>query len=242
MQIKISFESKTDIILPIHYNHILQAFIYNNIDEKLASFLHNKGFVNNGRSFKLFTFSRILNRGKRVNDNFNFGNKINIIVSSPIEDFCSSIANYMLQREDLHMGKNNVKVNEIQILNYDLDSEEIVVEALSPIVVYSTFFRPDKSKYTCYFTPLESDFSRIVSENLIRKYNALNNTNLPLDSSIKIIPNGPYKQNITYYKDILIKGVSGKFIIRGNKELLQLGVDAGLGSKNSQGFGCVRVL
>lgn len=241
MQIKVSFSSINDIILPIHYNSIIQAFIYNNIDEKLAEFLHNNGYMRNGRSFKLFTFSRILSRGKKENSKFNFGKKIEIIVSSPLDDFCKSIANFMLQRDDLYLGQNSIKVDQIQIFNHTVDRTEIKVETLSAIVAYSTLLRPDGSKYTCYFMPGEKDFSRIVSDNLIRKYNALNNTDLSYDEGIEIIPIGDARQNLIYYKDIIIKGASGRFLIRGNAELLQLGMDAGFGSKNSQGFGCVKL-
>ena len=42
MQIKIVFSSEKDIIIPIHYNSLIQAFIYNNIDDELASFLHDR--------------------------------------------------------------------------------------------------------------------------------------------------------------------------------------------------------
>lgn len=242
MHIKISFLSDHNIILPIHYNNIVQAFIYNNIDENLSEFLHNKGFVRDNRSFKLFTFSRILNRGKKKNTTFNFSKKIEIIISSTLDDFCKSIANNMLQNENLYLGKNNVKIDQIQILNHKVENDEITIQTLSPIVVYSTLLKPNGGKYTLYYKAEESDFRRIVSENLIRKYNALNNTDIDLNHGIEILPHGLTKQNATYYKDILIKGVSGKFIIRGNKELVQLGVDAGFGSKNSQGFGCVKML
>lgn len=242
MQIKISFISDKDIILPIHYNNIVQAFIYNNIDEKLAEFLHNQGYINNGRSFKLFTFSRILNRGKKENDRFNFGKKIEFIVSSPLDDFCKSIANFMLQRDDLYLGQNNIKTDQIQIFNQIVDKDEIVVDTLSSIVTYSTLLRPDGSKYTCYFMPREADFNRIITENLVKKYNALNNTNICFDNEIEITPIGQYRQNIIYYKNFIIKGVSGKFLIKGDKRLLQIGLDAGFGSKNSQGFGCVKII
>lgn len=242
MQIKISFTSDKDIILPIHYNNIVQAFIYNNIDEELSEFLHDKGYISNGRSFKLFTFSRILNRGEKERDNFNFGGKIDLIVSSPLEDFCKSIANFMLQRNDLYLGKNNIKTKEIQIFNPIVEKDEIVVDSLSSIVAYSTLLRPDGSKYTCYFMPREGDFNRIITENLIKKYNAFNNTDVSFDSSIEIIPLGQPKQNFIYYKNIIIKGAGGKFKIRGDRRLLQLGVDAGFGSKNSQGFGCVKII
>ncbi|MBU5312829.1 CRISPR-associated endoribonuclease Cas6 [Tissierella carlieri] len=242
MQIKIGFSSERDITLPIHYNNIIQAFIYNNIDDKLAEFLHNRGYISNSRSFKLFTFSRILNRGKKESNKFNFGKRIDFIVSSPLDDFSKSIANFMLQRNDLYLGQNNIKTEQIQIFNSVIDKDEITVDTLSSIVAYSTLLKSDGSKYTCYFTPRETDFNRIITENLVKKYNALNNTSLSLDSSIELIPIGQSRQNIIYYKNIIIKGASGKFLIKGDRRLLQMGLDAGFGSKNSQGFGCVKII
>ncbi len=242
MQIKISFSSDNNIILPIHYNNIVQAFIYNNIDEDLADFLHNEGYTDKRRKFKLFTFSRILTRGRIKERYFNFGKKLELIVSSPLERFCKTIGNSMLQKEKLYLGKNDVKVEQIQILNPLAEKNEMIIETLSPIVAYSTFLRPNGSKYTCYFEPVESDFKRIVSENLVRKYNALYNTDLEFDVGIEIESIGKFKMNLTYYKNFLIRGASGRFLIKGNKDLLQLALDAGLGSKNSQGFGCIKII
>ena len=242
MQIKIVFSSEKDIIIPIHYNSLVQAFIYNNIDDELASFLHDRGYQVNNRVFKLFTFSRILNRGKKEGRHFNFGNKIQLIVASPIEEFCKSIANHMLQSDSLYIGQSDIRVDQIQIIPYQVNREDIMVETLSPIVTYSTLYKADGSRYTLYFTPDESDFSRIVSENLVRKYNAFYNDDISLDEVIEIVPDGQYKQSITYYKDFLVKGISGRFILRGDMRLLQMGVDTGFGSKNSQGYGCVKLL
>lgn len=242
MQIKLSFKSVENIILPIHHNNIIQAFIYNNIDRDLSRFLHNEGYSSNGRTFKLFTFSRILNRGKIKDGKFHFGKEIEFVVSSPLDNFCNSIANCMLQREDLRLGQNKVSTEGIQVYKEKVRDNEIVVETLSSIVVYSTLFRADGRKYTCYFVPGEEDFKRILSENLIRKYNALYNMDLPLDNEVKIESIGEAKLNITYYKNFLIKGSSGRFKIKGDRKLLQLGLDVGLGSKNSQGFGCVRIV
>lgn len=242
MQLSISFTSEKDIVLPTHYNNIVQAFIYNNIDGKLAAFLHDKGYISNGRSFKLFTFSRILSRGRNENGRFNFGKRIKLVVSSPLDHFCKSIANNMLQREDLFLGQNSIKTEQIQIFNQVIDKDKIEVEVISPIVVYSTLLKQDGSKYTCYFMPKEPDFNRIITENLVKKYNAFNSTNTTFENGIEFIPIGQPRQNITYYKNIIIKGSSGKFLIKGNKELLQIGFDTGFGSKNSQGFGCVKIV
>ncbi|MDR0547602.1 MAG: hypothetical protein LBG77_08535 [Dysgonamonadaceae bacterium] len=48
--------------LPLNYQYELNAFIYRAIaqaDSEYAGWLHENGFRLNGRSFKLFTFSRI---------------------------------------------------------------------------------------------------------------------------------------------------------------------------------------
>lgn len=240
MQIKVNFISEKDIVLPIHYNSIVQAFIYSNIDKDLSTFLHNKGFISNGRTFKLFTFSRVLGKYKMEGDKINFGTKIQLVISSPLDDFCKTIANNILRSNNLYIGQNDIRTENIEISNQKVIEDKIVVITLSPIVVYSTFLRHDNSKYTCYFMPKEHDFNRLIKDNLVKKYNAL--TSKKIESDIEVIPLGLVKQNLTYYKSTIIKGASGKFLIKGAKELLQVGVDAGFGSKNSQGFGCVKIL
>jgi len=62
---------------------------------------------------------------------------------------------------------------------------------------------------------------------------------LEKDVEFTIQPISNVNLNIVYYKDFLIKGYSGKYKIRGDKRLLELALDAGVGSKNSQGFGCI---
>lgn len=240
MQISISFISDKDIVLPTHYNNIVQAFIYNNIDEELSIFLHDKGYVTNRRTFKMFTYSRLIGDCRAEGKNFNFGKKVELIISSPLDKFCKSVANNMLQSNNLFIGQNGIKTEQIQINNQIVNKDEIVVKTLSPIVVYSTFIKPDKSKYTCYFMPKEPDFNRLIADNLMRKHSAL--TNEVLEYDVEVIPLGPVKQNITYYKETIVKGASGRFLIKGKKKLLQMGVDAGFGSKNSQGFGCIRMI
>lgn len=239
MHIKIHFASDKDITLPVHYNHIVQGFIYANIDSNLSDFLHNQGYIYNGRNFKLFAFSNILSKGEKINDHFYFGKKISLVISSPLDDFCRSLANSMIQKEELLLGRNILNVEKVEIENCAIDKEEVIVRTLSPIVVYSTLFRADGSKYTCYFTPGEPDFERIISENLIKKYRAINHSDGEEFECISVKSIGPFRQNLVIYKDFIIKGVSGKFVLKGDKRLLQMGLDAGLGSKNSQGFGCI---
>jgi len=65
MRLEIIFKhDKLD--LPIHYNEIVQGFIYNHISEDLSKWLHDEGFAYEKRSFKFFTFSRIMGQFKKL--------------------------------------------------------------------------------------------------------------------------------------------------------------------------------
>ncbi len=242
MQIKIGFSSESEIILPIHYNHILQAFIYNNIDKNLACFMHDEGYMSSGRKFKLFTFSNILKRGILKDKKFNFKKEIDIIIASPIEGFCKSIVNSMFLNNNLILGKNSIKASKIEILDKRIDSEQIEIETISPITVYSTILKENGNKFTHYYRASEGEFEKLIGENLIKKYKAFYGENLSIENDIQIIAKGNIKQSIIYYKNFIVKGETGIFTVKGNKNLLQIGLDAGFGSKNSQGFGCGSLL
>jgi CRISPR-associated protein Cas6 len=238
MELRITFQSENHIILPIHYNHILQGFIYSNISDDLAEFLHERGYILNNRNFKLFTYSNILTKGQVKNSKLYFGKNVEWVVKSPIPEFINSFGTYILQKNDLNLGNNKVNVNHTQLKKQKVESDEIEISTISPIVAYSTFSRENGSKYTCYFSPNENDFSRIVKENIVKKYEAYYNVSLS-DKEFSITPISKINLNIIYYKDFLIKGYSGKFKLKGDRRLLELALEAGVGSKNSQGFGCI---
>ncbi|MBC7087707.1 MAG: CRISPR-associated endoribonuclease Cas6 [Tissierellales bacterium] len=239
MELKIVFQSQNNIVLPTHYNHILQGFIYNNINDELAQFLHDKGYILESRKFKLFTYSNILTKGQLRNSKLYFGKKAEWVVKSPIKEFINSFGNYLLQKDQFLLGNNIISVEKTQLKKEKVDNQELIVKTLSPIVAYSTFLKENGSKYTCYFSPNENDFQRIIRDNIIKKYAAFyGELEEDVDFSIKAISNT--NLNIVYYKDFLIKGYSGKFKLTGDKRLLELALDAGVGSKNSQGFGCIQ--
>ncbi|MDI6814456.1 MAG: CRISPR-associated endoribonuclease Cas6, partial [Desulfitobacteriaceae bacterium] len=59
---------------------------------------------------------------------------------------------------------------------------------------------------------------------------------------IRIRALGRTQLHIIPYKGGIIKGYSGNLELLGSQSQLQLAVDAGLGSKNAQGFGCLEVM
>ena len=104
IHIRIELIGENEIRLPLHYNHIVQGFIYKTIDRNLPEFLHNTGYGEQ-RKFKLFCFSNLLGKSI-IRDNYIiFGNRIQLEISSPDEKFCESFANTILKKT-VYLGEN----------------------------------------------------------------------------------------------------------------------------------------
>ena len=231
------------LALPIHYNHLVQGAIYNSIDTELAEFLHNKGFAVNGRSFKMFAFSTLNGAFKidKEKSTITFMSGIRLVITSPVDEFCQSLVNALLKRGTLRLGKQVLEIVDINLVKPQRTTGEVLLRTLSPVVLYSTLLRPDGRKYTAYFQPGDPDHERLLGENLRKKYRAFFREEPPPDD-IRVRPKGMQRMRIVRYKGIIIKGYSGMLILKGPSSLLHLAVDAGLGGKNSQGFGCVEVI
>lgn len=240
MHIQIQLVSKNNIVLPIHYNHMVQGLIYRTINSELAEFLHNHGYGEN-RKFRMFCFSSLLGKAKmdREYGTILFNSPVSLEISSPDNIFCESFANKILSKE-VKLGSNTLEIASIKVDRQDVFEDDIVLNTLSPITTYSTLLKPNGSKYTCYFQPGEDDFIRIVDENLRKKYRAFTGME-PSEEKVTLESLTRPRQHIVIYKGFIIKGYTCKMRLRGPRELLQTAVDAGLGSKNSQGFGCMRI-
>lgn len=247
MRIKITFTSENPILLPIHYNYVLQSFIYNNLSDDFAEFLHSQGFKLGRRSFKLFTFSRIMGNFELLPEQkIQIFSPFEVVVSSPLEKFIKDFAASLLKKEDINLIGQRIEVENITV--YPAIKEEnvkdgIIIKMISPVVVYKTF-RNETEKKTYYFNPVEQEFSELIKKNLIKKATILYNNNFE-DSFFEIQPNFEVNQNyckIIKYKDTVIKGWMGIYKICGDPLLLKTAYESGLGSKNSQGFGCFEIL
>lgn len=242
MLCKINFSSKNNIELPISYNHIIQGVLYKFINEEsFANFLHNKGYVYNNRIYKLFSFSNILEKPFQIYNErkqFIFPRDISIYFSSINNEFFQYVFNSIITMKDsIYLGKNPVIISKIEFINQEITNNEIV-NVFSPITVYSTLTTFDNRKKTYYYNPRESEFSLNIRKNLINKYQAFHGE-VPKNDEFNIKYIDKYRERVVSYKNFIIKGYSGRFQIQGSKELMDIAFCTGLGSKNSQGFGCI---
>ncbi len=212
-----------------------------------ASFLHDEGYVVDGHPMKLFSMSWPISvcYPKFQNKFIEMDLPVRLVVSTPIKMTLDGIVNGVLTHDNLRIGNNDVICEKIEAKNIVITSNKITVNTLSPITCYTTMNRPDGRKYTVYFSPYEKDFTFSVNKNLVRKFQALYPDKDIPQQSVKVVALGTPKEQVAKFTDsnpFPTKGWSGKFVLSGPKELLQVAIDCGLGAKNSSGWGCVDVV
>ncbi len=110
MRVKLTFlASKRNTILPLNYNHAVAGLIYRtvgNASEEFAARLHDEGFEADRRRFKLFTFSRLFVKSRRV-----IGDRmvleapeVSLQVSSPVGDFIEHFVSGLFQSERFNIA------------------------------------------------------------------------------------------------------------------------------------------
>lgn len=243
MDIYITLENteQTEFILPYHYEEYLQAFLYRLNDPQFGSFLHDTGYVYNGRKFKLFTFSRILEKPLKILRDrhlFIFPNHITFAVATVENPMLEALIKSVYQfHKSLYIGRYEVVITSLELLSVPVSSD-LTVRTLSPICVYSTALLLDGRKRTVYYSPDEKEFSELIRQNAIKKYNAYYQTE-PEENALKVIPLGRTREVKSSYKGFVIKGYDGRFRLVGSETLIKIALEAGLGGKNAEGKGMI---
>lgn len=252
MRISVHLMSDGPVVLPIHYGATLQGFIYHHLETALADWLHGEAYAYAKRTYKMFTFSRLraIDGGRYTvgKGQITFFGPFGFTLSSVNGDILRSLAERLLKAPAVRLGHNPCRVHGIEVLKkpeFDA-SKPIRVRALSPITVYQTLIHPNGKK-TYYYSPFEREWHALLRDNLARKAKALgweDNAAVALaGATFKPKRVGQQDQKVITYKGTVIKGWLGLYEISGVPEAyFELLYDAGLGAKNSQGFGMVEVV
>ncbi len=226
--------------IPIQYNHLVQSAIYTALPAEIGDRLHNEGFTASSRKFKMFSFSRIMGRFVIDKDagTINFPDGARLVISSPDMEFFLSLINNLLTRNHFRVGQAVMQIDEVRFDEQLAEGETLFVRTLSPVVVYSTLLKPEGGKYTCYYQPGEGEFDRLITANLRKKYEAFHSAKPP-EGDIQAHPLDRPRLHVMSYKGTVVKGYTCRLKLSGPRELMQMALDAGLGGKGSQGYGCV---
>ncbi len=248
MRLNISLTTEKPLNLPLSHNHMIQAFIYSQLEPNLANWLHGEAYSHAKRSYKMFTFSRL--NGKYIieakKETISFTGPVSFQLASCNHQILSSLAEHLLKSQTSRLGYNTLSVSGIEILKAPQYKPKLKLRTLSPITMYSTFTKPDGSKLTHYYAPYEKDWNKLILGNLAKKAKALeweSNADEALsNSTIKPLRQNPKDKKVVKYKNFFIEAYQGVFEASLPEAYFELAYDVGLGGKNAQGFGMMEVI
>ena len=242
--------------VPINYQYVLASALYKIIekgDSEYSKWLHDTGIKDGTKTFKFFTFSRLVPQKYQVNkDQLVFLSPYaECIISFYTGSHAGPFINGLFRDTVLELGDRNSRIK-FRVLRVEMIEnidfkEEMRFQCLSPIVIS---YRNQGQKYPEYLKPDSPGFSELFLKNLQQKYQAYNgSTSLPeIEKSAAhyyFRLEGEYKRKGVTIKEgrpgeSRIIGYDFRFAVHLPLELMQIGYYAGFGEKNSMGFGCVR--
>ena len=251
MRIKITCNIDEGIRLPINYNYFLTGVIYQFLkksDPEYAHFLHQDGYEQENRRFKLFTFSQLMAKRREIRgEQIHFRSPLTWCVSSSQEPFLENFAAALMQTGTLQIEHHRLRVQDVEVLRQPRFGAQMTLRCLSPITM-STKRERDDQLVAHYCLPDDPQFSELVRQNLIRKYEAVYR-HPPQEKSFAMTFDQGYIDKregrvtrLVDFKGTKIRGVVSPFHVIGAPELIRIGYECGFGDKNSMGFGMVEVL
>ncbi len=245
MRVKVQLKSD-GVLVPAEYNSHLQGVFYRAVemsDWELGYNLHERGFVSDGKNYKMFTFSFLMfeKREFRENDLWVRGKGM-WFVSSPFVDLVEKFSSGILKMDYLKVGKGKIEIVGIERVDDCVSGSSLEFRTLSPVVVSTGIVDEGgsgkKKMRKVYLFPGDDRYDEILSENLRRKAKVLG---IDAEGEVRVV-DGKWKTKVRKIGKIRAKGIWGRFRVEGDEELIKVGYWAGFGEGNSQGFGMVEVV
>lgn len=211
-----------------------------------AKFLHNEGYRLDNRVFKLFCFSQVQIKERRIDGNWlQLDSKtFSWYLSSAKSEFLSHLSAGLAMSPELRIADLRAIIQRVEELPLIPFEESASFTCLSPVT--ASIWDEDSVRHPTRYLEAGPRFSEAIRENLIKKHQVIHGVR-PSDDSLSIRFDADYiarKKGITRlvdFKGIKVRGVFCPFDAEGSAELLKIGYTCGFGEKNSVGFGMVEV-
>ena len=228
--------SDDDAVIPINYQHALSSALYAFIKEAnpdLSSSLHHS------QDFKFFNFSNIkfpraARKGPEVH--LRKGTHVRFNFSSPASDILEATITGMLSKGKMEILDAGFSIEKIEILQTPSFSTTATFSTLSPIHI--DMVRKNGERWD--LVPTDPEWRQRIEENSRKKYahyfgkeyrGRFEITDISRMNKKRINVGGQWWVS-----------AHAQFTISAEAEMLRFLWDAGIGSKNSQGFGCLRYI
>ena len=230
----IFLKSLDDKKMPINYQHGLSSLVYRFIkeaDDNLSSSLHHS------RGFKQFTFSRLDSETKEIHGHeilFPKDSVVKFNLSSPNSEILRSAVEGMFIMKKVELLGKKFEVLTPRYLETPSFSTTATFSTLSPIHI--DIVRENGERWD--LVPTDPEWKQRIEENSRKKYFQYFQREYKGPFEIEEI-HWMKTKRITI-RDSKWRAANMKFTMKAEPDMLRFLWDAGIGSKNSQGFGCLR--
>jgi len=235
MQIHIEIKLASPLMLPINYNHIQQAAIYDLMsgEEGISDFAHDHGFRYGSRSFKMFCFSQLKGDYSIHDKKIVFNKNLSFDIRSQSDLFIFKMMKTLNER-GIRLGDADIDSIGIELSEHVIKSNSVIIKMKSPVTVHYT---DDESGKKVFLAPDDPEFYSLICDNFIRKYAAYYGTYPATGIHISAVNTDTFKKTVTFFNRAPIVGWHGEFKLEGDPGYINFLYNTGIGSKNSQGFG-----
>lgn len=241
-------------VLPLNYQYELSSWIYrvfNHGNPEFSAWLHDHGYTDHHKSFKLFTFSNLDVPHRHIlGDRMEITSRtIGLTISMLPEEMVSHFISGIFRDQEFQLGDRisqvSLKISTIERLPDPMFPDSLQFRSISPVLV--SFLYPGE-RYARYLKPGDADYQRLLFRNLKEKYRMIHGKEHPFreDEGQFHIMGEPKKKGIvikagTPHESKII-GYTYDFRVTAPADLIRLGYYTGFGEKNSLGFGCAEVM
>ncbi|MDL2222350.1 CRISPR-associated endoribonuclease Cas6 [Parabacteroides sp. OttesenSCG-928-N08] len=256
MRFKLNIEvhkDKQGNILPISYMYEQSAVIYRILslgDKEYTNWLHENGYNEGGKTFKLFNFSPFIISSYQIVDDrlLVLSDQIEWYITFLPEQSTESFIRGVFSDRVFQIGdkksKIQCKVINIEALPPPKYNSEMIFKTLSPICLS----RLESNGRSTYLSPDDPSAKEMILYSLTEKYRIIKGNAFPGDLSSYTFEllNTPKPKLATFKMgtpmETRVKGYHCEFKINLPKELMEIMYESGIGSKGSQGFGMVKLI
>jgi CRISPR-associated endoribonuclease Cas6 len=253
-RITLSVYSKTKKCLPFNYQYELSSWIYRIIhqaDEEYSHFLHQNGYQTARKSFKLFCFSNFhIPKFATTKEVLVVEcDKISFYITFYLDRASEKFITGLFQHKQGSIGNKehqlDFEVSSIEAKPFVWAGDVLHLRTISPLVIG----RKNEQNHDDYLPPTHPEFKDLFLNNLTDKYKATGQ-DIPLhwqDYPFDLQIHEPIKSKLITIKSntekpTRVRGYMFSFHLKAPKELLEVGLLAGFGKMNAQGFGACEIV
>jgi CRISPR-associated endoribonuclease Cas6 len=265
MVFKITFKVlKQGAILPYSYQYELSAWIYKMIsgsNSELATFLHDKGYGQGFKNFKLFTFSNIyLPRFSTSPQGLQIlSSTIDFTISFLVDQVAESMIRSLFEQQRFTLGNRQhqvpLKVESVLAQAYQISSNTVQFKTTSPLVV-SDFETTEKgSTQAKYLHPHDDRYETLFFKNLQDKYQSAVQHQI-IAPATEAVQDAPMQLQVLGNKmrsklveikagtaaATKVRGYMFDFELTAPVALLRVGYLGGFGAQSAMGFGACKIV